>query len=424
MAHVVILGAGLGGLPAAYAMKATLGQHHEVTVVNAAAYFQFVPSLPWVALGWRERIDITLPLAPLLASKHINFIAGTVTYIDANHNRLHLANCEIIDYDYLLLTTGPELAYAEVPGLGPLEGFTQSVCTIGEAEQAYKEYKKLLDKPGPVVIGAVRGTSCFGPAYEFALMLDTDLRRYKRRQDIPITFVTSEPYLGHLGLGGIGESKSMLEAEFQERGIQWLVNASVLKAKDGVLFVEEHGQYGETLQYHELPFHYAMLMPAFRGVTAVANVEGLCTPRGFVTVDDFQRNKTYPNIYAAGVCIAIPPVEITPVPTAIPKTGYMIESMVWASVLNIRDELHGQEPLTRASWNTICLADMGNTGAAFVAIPQIPPRNITWTKKGPWAHLAKVGYEKFFLRQMKQGSGESIYEKYILKAIGLGNLRS
>ena len=53
--------------------------------------------------------------------------------------------------------------------------------------------------------------SCFGPAYEFAFILDTDLRQRKIRNKVPITFVTSEPYIGHLGLGGVGDSKSMLE---------------------------------------------------------------------------------------------------------------------------------------------------------------------------------------------------------------------
>ena len=43
MAHVVILGAGTGGMPAAYEMKETLGKAHEVTVINESEEFQFVP---------------------------------------------------------------------------------------------------------------------------------------------------------------------------------------------------------------------------------------------------------------------------------------------------------------------------------------------------------------------------------------------
>jgi len=101
----------------------------------------------------------------------------------------------------------------------------------------------------------------------------------------------------------------------------------------------------------------------------------------------------------------------------------MIESMVTAIVHNIGNELKGLEPDQEGTWNAICLADMGNTGAAFVAIPQIAPRNVAWFKKGKWVHLAKIGFEKYFLRKMKTGSSEPIYEKYLLKALGINRLK-
>lgn len=43
---IVILGAGTGGMPAAYEMREALDKQHQVTVINAADYFQFVPSNP------------------------------------------------------------------------------------------------------------------------------------------------------------------------------------------------------------------------------------------------------------------------------------------------------------------------------------------------------------------------------------------
>jgi hypothetical protein len=109
-----------------------------------------------------------------------------------------------------------------------------------------------------------------------------------------------------------------------------------------------------------------------------------------VLIDAFQRSKKYRNIFSAGVCVAIPPVEVTPVPTGAPKTGYMIETMVTAIVHNIAAELAGKPATAKGTWNAICLADMGDTGAAFVALPQIPPRNVNWFKKGKWVHLAKI----------------------------------
>jgi sulfide:quinone oxidoreductase len=423
MAHVVVLGAGLGGMPAAYEMKAELGKKHEVTVINASDHFQFVPSNPWVGVGWRQRKDITFPIEPALKRRKINFIAQTATKIEPDKNRVELANGETVDYDYLLITTGPQLAFNEVQGAGPIDGFSHSICTVDHGEKAYEGYQQLLDNPGPVVIGALQGASCFGPAYEYAMIVETALREAKRRDKVPMTFVTSEPYIGHLGLGGVGDSKTMMESEMRHRHINWITSAKVTKIEKDKMFVDEHNNNGEVIKQHEVPFNYSMMLPAFKGVDAVASVEGLCNPRGFVMVDDYQRNPTYPNIYAAGVCIAIPPVEVTPVPTGTPKTGYMIESMVTAIVHNISHEIDGKAPSKAGTWNAVCLADMGDTGAAFVAMPQIPPRNLTWFKKGKWVHLAKIAFERYFLRKMKKGTSEPLFEKYVLKTMGIERLK-
>jgi len=421
MAHIVIMGAGIGGLPAAYEMKATLGSQHEVTVVNAVDYFQFVPSNPWVAVGWRKRSEITVQLEPVLKNKKINFIAQAVSKIDAVNNKLTLQNGQDLDYDYLVIATGAKLAFEEVPGLGP-QGFTNSFCTVDHAEAAYESYLKLLDNPGHTIIGAVQAASCFGPAYEFAFIIEAALRRAKRRKDVPMTYVTSEPYIGHMGLGGVGDSKGLLESELRERHIKWITNAKVLKIENGKMFVDEHNDRGEVIKQHELEHHYAAMIPAFKGIDPVAAVEGLCNPRGFVMVDANQRSKAYKNIFSAGVAIAIPPFEPTPVPVGVPKTGYMIESMVTSIVQNIKADIEGKTNYKTATWNAICLADMGDTGAAFVALPQIPPRNVTWARKGKWVHVAKLAFEKYFIRKMQTGVAEPMFEKYILKVLGIERL--
>jgi hypothetical protein len=40
--------------------------------------------------------------------------------------------------------------------------------------------------------------------------------------------------------------------------------------------------------------------------------------------------------------------------------------------------INKKAPSNIPTWNAVCIADMGDTGAAFVAMPQIPPRNVTW----------------------------------------------
>ena len=423
MAHIIIIGAGLGGMSAAYELRETLGPSHRITVIGDGDRFSFTPSNPWLAIGWRESVDTSLPAADYLARKDITFLPNPVTEILAAQKMVVTQVGQRIGYDYLVICTGPRLAFEEVPGLGPTPGHTQSVCTESHALEARKDYQAFLVNPGPVVIGAVQGASCFGPAYEFAMILDADLRKRKLRDKVPMTFVTSEPYIGHMGLGGVGDSKGLMESEMRQRHIKWITNAKVSEVRAGEMTVVEHDDDGKAKKEHVIPFAFAMLLPAFKGVAPVAAVEGLCNPRGFVIVDKHQRSPKYPEIFAAGVCVAIPPVETTPIPTGAPKTGFMIESMVTTIVRNIQAELRGDPADFEGTWNAVCLADMGDSGVAFVALPQIPPRNVTWAKKGKWVHAAKIAFEKYFLYKMRRGSSEPIYEKYILGLLGIERLK-
>ncbi|MBK7136656.1 MAG: NAD(P)/FAD-dependent oxidoreductase [Rhodocyclales bacterium] len=422
MAHIVIMGAGLGGLPAAFEMKEALRKEDRVTVVSNSTTFHFVPSNPWVAVDWRKREDIELDLATILGRKGIAFSAAGVKRVHPEKSQLELGDGGTLDYDYLVIATGPKLAFEEVEGLGP-DGHSHSICHVDHAVAAERAWGEFVKDPGHVVVGAVQGASCFGPAYEYAAIMDTDLRRRKIRDRVPMTFVTAEPYIGHLGLGGVGDSKGLLESAFRDRHIKWICNARTTKVEAGRMHVTEHNDDGTPKKEHVLDFKYSMMLPAFKGIDAVFGIEGLTNPRGFILIDPQQRNPKFRNIYAVGVCVAIPPVEATPVPTGAPKTGYMIESMVTATVHNIRAELDGREPGEKATWNAICLADFGDTGVAFVALPQIPPRNVNWFSEGKWVHLAKIAFEKYFMRKMKKGTTEPVFEKLVMNALGIMKLK-
>jgi sulfide:quinone oxidoreductase len=417
MSRIIIVGAGIAGTSAAFELRRALPKEHSVALINPRREFQFVPSNPWVAVGWRSEDQVSAALDRQLDRLGIELIQGVVDRVSPETNSLTVAGREI-EYDYLVLATGPALAFDEIPGLGP-DAETQSVCTLEHALRAWQAYSRFVEHPGPIVVGAVQGASCFGPAYEFAFILDADLRKRKIRDKVPMTFVTSEPYVGHLGLGGIGDSKGLLESELRQRHIRWITNAKIDEVQRGSISVTRHDERGEPIESTSIDFAYAMLLPSFRGVPAVFGVPDLVNPRGFVIVDEHQRNPKYKNIYAAGVGVAIPPVEKTPVPTGAPKTGYMIESMVTAITRNLEAALRGEAPTTTATLNAICLADMGDTGIAFVALPQIPPRNVTWAKKGKWVHLAKLAFEKYFLHKVRRGTAETVYERYVLEALNI-----
>lgn len=423
MSHVVVLGAGLGGTIMAYELRAMLGREHQVSVVNKGNKYSFVPSNPWVAVGWRDRDAVEVDLGPVFGRQGIGFFPQGAKRLHPAQKRIELLNGEDVSYDYLVIATGPELAFDEIQGFGP-GAHTQSVCHIDHALGAKDAFDRLVANPGPVIIGAVQGASCYGPAYEFAFILDKALRDDKVRDRVPMTFVTAEPYIGHLGLDGVGDTKGLLESEMRQRHIRFITSAKVDRFEDGMAHVSEIAEDGSVARQHQLPFVYTMMLPAFRGVEAVRGIEGLTNPRGFILADRHQRNPAFPEVFSVGVCVAIPPVGKTPVPVGVPKTGFMIESMVTATAHNIASLVAGKEPTAIPTWNAVCLADFGDGGVAFVAQPQIPPRNVNWASSGKWVHAAKIGFEKYFLHKIRSGTSEPYYEKLALQILGIDKLKA
>ncbi|MDR3469727.1 MAG: FAD-dependent oxidoreductase [Xanthobacteraceae bacterium] len=422
MAEVVVLGAGLSGTLMAYELLPQLRREDRLTVISQGPVYHFVPSNPWVAVGWRKRSEIEVDLTDVMKRKGIRLLTAGAKRVHPQDNRVELGDDSSVAYDYLVVATGPELAFDEIPGLGP-NGNTQSVCHVDHAAKAQEAFERLAADPGPVVIGAVQGASCFGPAYEFLFILETELRRRRLRDRVPMTFVTSEPYIGHLGLDGVGDTKGLLESEMREKHVKWITSAKVKSVGPDTMTVEEIADDGSVKATRDLPFKYSMMVPAFRGVEAVRGIDKLTNPRGFVLVDKHQRNPTFQNIFSVGVCVAIPPVGPTPVPVGVPKTGFMIESMVTATALNIGALLKGEAPRTQPTWNAICLADFGDSGVAFLAQPQIPPRNVNWSSKGEWVHYAKVAFEKYFLRKMRRGESEPFYERFLLDKLNIAKIK-
>ena len=420
--QILILGAGLGGTIAAYEIRDAVKGQADVTVVNDQEDYWFVPSNPWVAVRWRTPDAIKVHLPPIMQKKGIGFTAIGAKRVHPTENRVELNDGTSLHYDYLVIATGPDLAFDEIAGLGP-QGHTQSICRTDHAAHANEAFEAFCADPKPIVVGAAQGASCFGPAYEFALILDTELKRRKIRDKVPMTYISPEPYIGHLGLDGVGDTKSLLESELRDRHIKWITNARIKGVDDGMMHVEEVAEDGSVKSTHDLSFGFSMILPAFRGVPAVHGIEGLTNPRGFILADKHQRNPTFKNVYSLGVCVAIPPIGPTPVPVGVPKTGFMIESMVTAIAANLKLELAGKEPVEEATWNAVCLADFGDGGVAFVAQPQIPPRNLNWASSGKWVHLAKVGFEKYFLHKVRRGTSEPFYEKLAMHALGIRKLR-
>lgn len=390
MAKIVVLGGSFGGLTAAFELRRLLGKDADVTVISGDRRFVFLPSLPWLIMGWRKPEDITLNVADILRPRGIEFIHENAAGVDPERSKVNTATKEI-PYDYLVISTGPYLSFDEIPGLGPDKGHTDCTFDLDHAVKTGQTWRKIVETPGPVVIGSAQMVSCFGPSYELAFEMDAELRRMKMRHKVPIIYLTSEPYLGHMGVGGLGNSKRFFEDEFAERDIKSLVSQAIEEVAPGEIRLKDGTK---------LPFRLAMIAPPFKGVPAVAP---LGNPRGFIPVDKNYRHTKHKNIFVIGVAMAIAPPEPTPVPTGVPKTGFMTVKMAKTAAATIFSDISGTPPPSAGELDVMCIMDMGNTAAFMKASPVLPPRQESVTKKGIWAKWLKVGFEKYFLWKIKNG---------------------
>lgn len=393
--RVVVVGSSFAGMTAALDLRKRLDSAYEVVVLDPRPDFTFIPSLIWVPFGIRDAEDVTFPLAPMYAKKGVRFINEAAVGFDLDARIVRTSGGDELRYDRLMLATGPRLAFEKVPGLGP-DAHTQSVCNLDHALLARDAWSRFLENPGPVVVGTAQGGSCFGASYEFLLNTHHRIKKAGLQDVAPVTFVTAEPFLGHFGLGGVSDSQQRVERYFDKLGIEGLPNSAIKEVREGELELEG----GRVL-----PFALSMIVPPFTGVDAITSTAGLGNPMGFIPVDDEFRHPDIPEVYAAGVDIAIAPPQQTLVPAGVPKTGHMSEHMARVAAQNIAADLQGGErrSMPLSELEAVCVLDAGNGGIIFKADHVLGESEHPRVMSGPQAHWAKLAFERFFLSSRKRG---------------------
>jgi NADH dehydrogenase FAD-containing subunit len=393
--RVVVIGGNFGGLTAALEVKAELGHDVVVTVVSASQRFLFNPSLIWLPFGKRGPVDITFPLEPVFDAHHVGFVHAEATAIDPAA-RMVATTDGSYGYDYLVIATGYRNKFDVIPGLGP-DGYAQTITTLADAERTGTAWAKFLDDPGPVVIGATQGASCFGAAYEFLFNISHQLRKAKLHGKVPLTFVTAEPFLGHFGIGGLPGGEKLLNMFLRKEGITAIVGAAM---------EEVTGDRVKLADGTRLPFAFAMVVPPFVGQNVVRATPGLADDKGYVPVEDTYQSKAYPEIYAVGIAAQVPVPWQTAVPIGIPKTGFPVESMAKVAAKNVAAAIKGEPPVSHKEFGemaAVCMMDAGNNGVLILADHMLPPRKGGVMIPGPQVHAMKVAFEKYYLWKSRHG---------------------
>lgn len=391
---VVVLGANFGGLTAALSLKKELKNDVEVTVVSDRDYFLFNPSLIWLPFGKRNEGNVTFKVAPTFDKGGVHFINSAAKEIKPATKQVDLANGQSLDYDYLVIATGTRNKPEHVPGL--FEN-TSTITTLGDAEGAGREWKRYLDNPGDIVIAATQGASCFGAAYEFLFNTSYQLKKAGIKKDVKLSYVTSEPFLGHFGIGGLNHGEQLLGMFLKKEKISAYTNVALDHVDEGRMVTTEGVNHD---------FKWSMTIPPFVGQDFLRKTEGLVNAGAFVDVRPTYQSLKWDDIYAVGLAAAVTAPWSTPTPVGVPKTGFPTEQMAHVAAKNIAAQIRGEAPRHEKEFGDIpavCIMDAGNNGVLILADKMLPPRKHGLLIPGPQNHLAKLAFEKYFIWKMKGG---------------------
>jgi len=327
-----------------------------------------------------------------------------------------------LDYDYLVVATGPRLNFAGTPGLGPESGYTNSICSLPHAVKTRDAYLEVIEKMKKgenqrIVIGTGHpGATCQGAAFEYLENIHKDLIKKGVRDKAELFWLSNERDLGDFGVRGLQvkhkdglmNGSDFIEAIFKDHDIKWQVKTGVTKVEKNKIYWENYeGEQGET------DFDFAMLIPQFTGqpIKYIGKdggdvAEKMVNKAGFVLVDGIYglnyealernpdawpaayQNPNYLNVFAAGIAFAPPGPISKPhinknglsITAAPPRTG-MVSGVIGRVVaLNIVDLIkHGRMTHHERMSEMVaaCIASMGDSlwdgsAAVMVMYPIVP----------------------------------------------------
>lgn len=395
MNHIVVIGGNFSGLTSALELKRRLGYGCRVTLISKLPYFLFFPSLIWIPFDKREVEDIAIPLDRIASKAQIKLIYAEALEILPDENTVRCQNQDY-KYDYLVIATGPNWHIRQVDGMGP-ESNISYIFDIENAMKTRERWRNFIQNPGPVVIGAAQGIQCIGPAYEFLLNFEKRCRREGIRDKVDITFITPEPYPGHLGIEGITGSHLLLKTLFRPLKIKYITNVEIKKVTPDSIILN-------TAQ--ALPYKFAMIMPKFEGAQVNKNSRGIGDEDGFIPVNKGYQHIVYRNIFGVGSTINSPSTFDTLSSIGIARTGFVANVSAKIAVENIIRLINGDINLKLKAVTKLpelCVLDAGTKEIYTFTIPILKPRIFSLAIFNPINGYGKVAVEKYILWKFRHG---------------------
>ncbi|WP_340373352.1 NAD(P)/FAD-dependent oxidoreductase [Peribacillus sp. FSL E2-0218] len=291
--HILILGAGYGGLLSAMAARQHLSvDEARITVVNRFATHQIITELHRLAVGDLSEQAVALPLDKLLKDYNVVLKIASVKEIRPDRREVSLEDGAILSYDYLVTALGSETAYFGIPGLEKHSFVLKSVNDANRlrahVEGCIAAYSKTKNKAdGTIVVGGggLTGIELVG---EYADKIPSLCLKYDiDPKDISLYCVEAGPSI----LKGF-------PAELIERAYSSLSKRGVTIVT-GIPIVKMDGRSVELKDGRKIETKTMIWAGGVQGISAVAK-SGMEVNRGRILVNEFLQSTSHQNVFVAG----------------------------------------------------------------------------------------------------------------------------
>ena len=340
MTHVVILGAGFGGLELSARLAEDFGDEVRVTLIDQSDAFVFGYSKLDVMFGLHTFDEVRLPYTNI-AIPGVDFRRERITSIDPHAKRV-VTDSGTYDADILVVALGADLDPAATPGLQEVghEFYSpENAAQLGDVIAGFEG--------GNVVVAVLGGFFKCPPApYETAFMMHDHLTRKGLRDSSTITIVTPMPKPIPIS----DEVSSAITGMLDERDIAyshatWVDHvdpvAHVLHLRDG----------------RQVPFDLLLAIPVHRAPAVVVD-SGLTEEDGWIAVDADTLATKFPDVYAIGDVASAP----------VPRAGVIAEGEARTVADVLVHRLKGGPEAPPFLGEILCLMEMGGGNVARVSV--------------------------------------------------------
>ena len=357
--HVVILGAGFGGLELATRLSDSASDEIRLTLIDRNDSFSFGFSKLDVLLGRKTISEVLLPYDEI-EKDGVEFRRERVISIDPDTRRVATERASY-DADVLVVALGADYDFAATPGFAE-EGL--EYYTLAGAERLRDVLTDFHS--GKVLVGILGHPFKCPPApFEGAFLLHDRFveRGIRHAVEIRVIGPQSAPVPVTKEV-----SRNFLDA-LAERGIEYVPNQHIVE-------LDTNGKEARLEGGGTAPYDLFIGVPVHRVPEVVAR-SGLA-PDGWVQVNPDNLATQFPDVYALGDVAALPGA----------KAGVFAENAARIVAENIRARLRGSEPEHRYEHDGTCYIEFGAGRVAKVEANFLGGPKPTARLVGPSAELA------------------------------------